>query len=94
MAKQAIVVFGGGNALGANLAGAYERMLHQQVRPDWIIGASARAITGAIVVGNPPERRPERHASSGPRRRQAPISAADGLFTGPVDLGLQLAQAA
>lgn len=57
---QTIVVFGGGNALGAYLAGAYERMLQADVRPDWIIGASAGAITGAIVAGNPPERRLER----------------------------------
>lgn len=54
------MVFGGGNARGAYLAGAYERMLGLEVRPDWIIGASAGAITGAIVAGNPPERRLER----------------------------------
>jgi NTE family protein len=57
---QTIVVLGGGNALGAYLAGAYERLLHDDIRPDWIIGASAGAITGAILVGNPPERRLER----------------------------------
>jgi NTE family protein len=58
--RQTIVVFGGGNALGAYLAGAYEGLLQEDVRPDWIIGASIGAITGAIVAGNPPERRLER----------------------------------
>jgi NTE family protein len=58
--EQTIVVFGGGNALGSYLAGAYEEMLQQDIRPSWIIGASAGAITGAIVAGNPPERRLER----------------------------------
>lgn len=60
MPKQTIVVFGGGNALGAYLAGAYERLLASEIRPDWIIGASIGAITGAIVAGNPPDRRLER----------------------------------
>lgn len=58
--EQTIVVFGGGNALGAYLAGAYEEIVARDVRPDWIIGASAGAIMGAIVAGNPPERRLER----------------------------------
>ena len=57
MSKQTIVVLGGGNALGAYLAGAYEEMVAQGVRPDWVIGASVGAITAAIIVGNPPERR-------------------------------------
>lgn len=55
--RQIVVVLGGGNALGSYLAGAYERMVQRQVRPDWIIGASAGAITGAILAGNPPELR-------------------------------------
>ena len=58
--RQTIVVFGGGNALGAYLGGAYEQMLQQDIRPDWIIGASIGAVTGAIVAGNPPEKRLER----------------------------------
>jgi NTE family protein len=54
---QTIAVFGGGNALGAYLAGAYEELCARDIQPNWIIGASAGAITGAIVAGNPPERR-------------------------------------
>ncbi|TDR85311.1 patatin-like phospholipase family protein [Enterovirga rhinocerotis] len=60
MAPQTILVFGGGNALAAYHAGAYEEMVHRDIRPDWIIGASAGAVTGAIIVGNSRERRIER----------------------------------
>lgn len=60
MSRQTIVIFGGGNALGAYLAGAYERMLELEIRPDWVIGASVGAITGAIVAGNRPETRLDR----------------------------------
>jgi NTE family protein len=56
------LVLGGGNALGAYLAGAYEQLDERNIRPDWIIGASIGAITGAILVGNAPERRMERLA--------------------------------
>ncbi|WP_158047623.1 patatin-like phospholipase family protein [Skermanella pratensis] len=51
------LVLGGGNALGAYLAGAYEELHEQGVRPGWIIGASVGAITGAILAGNAPEDR-------------------------------------
>jgi NTE family protein len=59
-AGQVALVLGGGNALGAYLAGAYERLHEQGVRPDRIVGASIGAVTGAILAGNPPERRLER----------------------------------
>src|SRR5215204_3416012 len=58
--QQVVLVLGGGNALGAYLAGAYERLHERGVRPNWIVGASTGAITGAILAGNPPERRLER----------------------------------
>src|ERR671915_332382 len=54
------LVLGGGNALGAYLAGAYETLHEQGVRPDNLVGASIGAVTGAILAGNPPERRLER----------------------------------
>ena len=59
-AGQVALVLGGGNALGAYLAGAYERLHEQGVRPDRIVGASIGAVTGVILAGNPPERRLER----------------------------------
>jgi len=52
-----VLVLGGGNALGAYLAGAYERLLAQAIEPQWIVGASIGAITGAIIAGNAPENR-------------------------------------
>jgi NTE family protein len=54
------LVLGGGNALGAYHAGAYEGLHRQEVRPDWIVGASIGAVTGAILAGNPPEERLEK----------------------------------
>jgi len=57
-----VLVLGGGNALGAYLAGAYEQLHEQAVRPNWIIGASIGAITGAILAGNAPEHRIEKLA--------------------------------
>jgi NTE family protein len=51
------LVLGGGNALGAYLAGAYEHLHKAGVRPDWIVGASIGAVTGAILAGNAPEDR-------------------------------------
>jgi NTE family protein len=60
LAAQTVLVLGGGNALAAYHAGAYEEMVRQDIRPDWIIGASAGAITGAIIAGNPPELRVQR----------------------------------
>jgi NTE family protein len=54
------LVLGGGNALGAYLAGAYEHLHRQDVQPDWIVGASVGAVTGAILAGNAPEHRLEK----------------------------------
>jgi NTE family protein len=54
------LVLGGGNALGAYLAGAYEQLHEQGLWPNWIIGASIGAITGAILGGNAPEHRIEK----------------------------------
>ena len=54
------LVLGGGNALGAYLAGAYEHLHRQDIRPDWIVGASVGAVTGAILAGNVPEKRLEK----------------------------------
>lgn len=50
----------GGNALGAYQAGAYQALLERDLEPDWVAGASAGAINGAIICGNPPELRVER----------------------------------
>jgi Patatin-like phospholipase len=53
------LVMSGGNALGAFHAGAYEAMHDQGLRPSWIAGSSIGAVTGALIAGNPQERRIE-----------------------------------
>jgi NTE family protein len=54
------LVLSGGNALGSFHGGVYEEMLNRGVEPQWIVGTSVGAITGAILAGNPPERRLEK----------------------------------
>src|SRR3712207_7835459 len=54
------LVLAGGNAVGSYLAGAYEQLHEQGVRPNWIIGASVGAITGSLLAGNAPEERVEK----------------------------------
>ena len=53
------LVLGGGHALGAYLAGAYKQMHASGLRPGRIVGSSTGAVMGAILTGNPPERRVE-----------------------------------
>ena len=52
-----VLVLQGGGALGAYQAGAYEAMAAAGHVPEWIAGMSIGAINGAIIAGNPPERR-------------------------------------
>lgn len=57
--ERTALVLAGGNALGAFEAGAC-RVLHDEgVRPHWIVGTSIGAVNGAIIAGNPIERRIE-----------------------------------
>ncbi|MGE0586541.1 MAG: patatin-like phospholipase family protein [Flavobacteriaceae bacterium] len=55
-----ILVLQGGGALGAYQAGAYEALADAGYAPERIAGISIGAINGAIIAGNPPERRVER----------------------------------
>jgi NTE family protein len=57
--KIALVLQGGG-ALGSYQAGAYEALQQADFKIDWVAGISIGAINGAIICGNPPERRAER----------------------------------
>jgi NTE family protein len=52
-----VLVLGGGNALGSYLAGAYEQLQQREIAPQWIVGGSIGAVTGAIIAGNAPEDR-------------------------------------
>lgn len=51
------LVLGGGNALGAYHAGAYEVLDSRGLHPSWVVGASVGAVTSAIIAGNAPEER-------------------------------------
>ncbi|SFL29263.1 patatin-like phospholipase family protein [Methylorubrum salsuginis] len=55
--RDVALVLSGGNALGAYHAGVFEVVEARGLRPGWLVGASMGAITAAIIVGNPPERR-------------------------------------
>jgi len=57
------LVLQGGGALGSYQAGAYEALLAAGQQIDWVAGISIGAINGAIICGNPPERRAERLAA-------------------------------
>ena len=54
---QIALVLQGGGALGAYQAGVYEALHEAGMEPDWVAGVSIGGINGAIIAGNPPERR-------------------------------------
>ena len=55
-----VLVLQGGGALGAYQAGAFEAFAAAGALPDWVAGVSIGAINGALIAGNPPERRAAR----------------------------------
>ncbi|HZH25941.1 MAG TPA: patatin-like phospholipase family protein [Azospirillaceae bacterium] len=59
-APDIVLVLGGGNALGAYLAGACEQLYEHGIEPRRIVGVSMGAVTGAILAGNPPGTRLDR----------------------------------
>ncbi len=52
-----VLVFGGGNALGAYQAGAYEALHERGHLPARLTGASIGAVNAALIAGNAPDRR-------------------------------------
>jgi len=54
------LVLQGGGALGAYQVGVYQALHEAGLEPDWLAGVSIGAINGAIIAGNPPEKRLER----------------------------------
>ncbi len=54
------LVLQGGGALGAYQAGIYQALHEAGLEPDSVAGVSIGGINGAIIAGNPPERRVER----------------------------------
>jgi NTE family protein len=55
--ERTALVLAGGKSLGAFEAGAYEALHEAGLRPGWIVGSSIGAVNGAIIAGNPIERR-------------------------------------
>ena len=55
--RRVALVLQGGGALGAFQAGVYEAMQEAGIGLDWIAGVSIGAVNGALIAGNPPERR-------------------------------------
>jgi NTE family protein len=57
---QVVLVFQGGGALGAYQGGVYHALHEAGIEPDWVVGTSIGALNGAIIAGNPVEKRLER----------------------------------
>jgi NTE family protein len=55
--RRVALVLQGGGALGAFQAGVYEGLHEAGIGLDWIAGVSIGAVNGALIAGNPPERR-------------------------------------
>jgi NTE family protein len=58
--QRTALILQGGGALGAYQVGVFQALDEHGFDPDWVGGTSIGAINGAIVAGNPPERRCER----------------------------------
>lgn len=58
--ERVALVLQGGGALGAYQAGVYEAIYEAGIDVHWICGTSIGGINGALIAGNPPERRVER----------------------------------
>jgi NTE family protein len=71
---QVVLVFQGGGALGAYQAGVYQALAEEGVEPDWVIGTSIGAINGALIAGNPPEKRLPRMREFWRRIRHSPLT--------------------
>src|ERR1700722_20363119 len=57
--ERVALVLQGGGALGAYQAGVYHALDDANIGVDWLCGTSIGAINGAIIAGNPPEKRVE-----------------------------------
>ena len=58
--ERVVLVLQGGGALGAYQAGVFQAIHEANIKMDWLCGTSIGAINGALIVGNPPEKRVER----------------------------------
>ena len=58
--QRVVLVLQGGGALGSYQAGVFQALDERGFTPNWVGGTSIGAINGAIIAGNPPNRRLER----------------------------------
>jgi NTE family protein len=58
--ERVALVLQGGGALGAYQAGVYQAIDEAGIEVHWVCGTSIGGINGALIAGNPPERRVER----------------------------------
>ena len=58
--ERVALVLQGGGALGAYQAGVYEAIDEANIEVHWICGTSIGGVNGALIAGNPPEKRVER----------------------------------
>lgn len=58
--ERVALVLQGGGALGAYQAGVYQAIHEANIEVHWICGTSIGGVNGALIAGNPPERRVER----------------------------------
>jgi NTE family protein len=81
------LVLQGGGALGAYQAGIYQSLHEAGLWPDTVAGVSIGGINGAIIAGNPPERRVQRLRDFWEGITARPVSLFDpnALF-GPLSL--------
>jgi len=58
--ERVALVLQGGGALGAYQAGVFQAIHEAKIEIDWLCGTSIGAINGALIAGNPPEKRVEK----------------------------------
>ena len=58
--ERVALVLQGGGALGAYQAGVYQAIHEANIDVHWICGTSIGGINGALIAGNPPQKRVER----------------------------------
>jgi NTE family protein len=75
--ERVALVLQGGGALGAYQAGVYEAIHEARIEVDWICGTSIGGINGALIAGNPPERRVGRLREFWEAVTKPPISIPD-----------------
>jgi NTE family protein len=86
------LVLSGGNALGAYQAGAYQALQERGIEPNWIATASAGAINGALICGNPGDRRVPRLEEYW-QSRAPDLGEMAGLWSAFADVGRRTAAA-